>query len=83
MIFLAVTKPKKKANALIKAILVSLLLSVLLSSFYHLMRAADSLERFAAKDGDQVSEPLSLDGELPGLDELDMWQGLKTVFQIK
>ena len=61
----------------------NLLLGVLLSLFYNLMQAANSLEHFAALDKGYPGEPLIMDGELFGLDELGMWQGLKTAFQIK
>ncbi|MCL2817526.1 MAG: hypothetical protein FWD39_03970 [Clostridiales bacterium] len=83
MIFLAVTKPKRKADTLLKVMLICLLLGVLLSLFYNLMQAANSLEHFAALDKGYPGEPLIMDGELFGLDELGMWQGLKTAFQIK
>jgi len=48
MLFIAVTKTKKKLNMLIKIFLLLLLLCVLLPTFYGLMMEANSLERFSS-----------------------------------
>ncbi|MCL2677884.1 MAG: hypothetical protein FWE85_02395 [Clostridiales bacterium] len=83
MIFLAVTKPKKKADTLFKVLLVLLLLGVLVPSFYNLMLEANSLERFAAKEDEPPGASRRVEGEAFDLEEMAVWQELKTVYQIR
>lgn len=56
MLFIAVTKTKKKLNMLIKIFLLFLLLCVLLPTFYGLMLEANSLERFSSVQKSQEEQ---------------------------
>ena len=83
MIFLTVTKPKRKANVLLKVVFALLLLGVLMPSFYNLMQSANSLGRFAAKEEAFPGDPIRVEGEMFDFEELGAWEELKMVFQIK
>lgn len=82
MIFLAITRTKKKLNFLIKVALLLLLIAFLIPSLYGMMVEVNALEQFGGETSEEEypGEPMRVTGE--GWDfETGYWEDIEVMLR--
>lgn len=87
MLFLAITKPKKKLQFFVKVILLLLLLAFLIPSLYNMIAEVNALEQYGQYVGEESpeeypGEPMRVNGEVWEV-KTGYWEDIATMLRGK